>query len=284
MNVPSTHSAQNLQSPAQQLNGTRLYATMFISVLLWALAALTVQWLADFLFAEANIKLVMLFLLTIPLTGALFLSAKIILGLKYLNAMPFVAVLVYPAAFLDGLAMAWAPSFYGTQLPSMAHGAAWIQFGVGIALLLGFVLSNFNQPVNDKLNTKTIILCILSAIAFLIAGIVTIRLVEQYALNLGNPLIMGLFGLGVILAPVTYYACKATLGIKPAQALRSIGFQLGITSILDSLLITFYPSLYVTNIESGFLAIAWLLWTTGTTLAFAHYISFTASSDYSIPS
>lgn len=105
----------------------------------WFVAALVVRWTsANWVGNDAKTVLVfgLIIVATVP---ALFLGLRLA-GLGRDRAQIAAAIMTGSALLLDGVALTWGQSLYGTDPAVVLGGAASIMWGAGVALVLGMVL------------------------------------------------------------------------------------------------------------------------------------------------
>jgi hypothetical protein len=115
-----------------------------LGVIFWFIAAMIVRFGGPLGIFEGGPR-VATYAATIPLSYLFILSARLA-GTPRDQTFSGVAVMVMSAALLDGVALAWLPSLYGSDPAIILDGAALILWGVGVGLVLGLVM---NQPVNS---------------------------------------------------------------------------------------------------------------------------------------
>jgi Family of unknown function (DUF5367) len=122
-----------------------LYITL--GVVFWYQAAMIINYFGESVFREGNPKMILFFLLAIPLTiGSMYITA-FIAKLKPSELLKPVVIMTFTATFLDGIALVWFRQIYSNSFEVATNGAALILWGAGIGLLLAFLL--------DLKNVKT---------------------------------------------------------------------------------------------------------------------------------
>jgi hypothetical protein len=105
----------------------------------WFVAALIVRWtVAGWVGNDALTALV--FALVIPGTVPALIMGARVAGVGRDRLQAAAALMTGAAALLDGVALTWFPTLYGSDPAHWLGGAAVILWGAGVALMLGFVL------------------------------------------------------------------------------------------------------------------------------------------------
>lgn len=87
-----------------------------------------------------GINMVILYGLIVPGTIPIVLVVRKFAGLKRHQMFVGMSVLTMSALFLDGMAVAWFPSLYGSDTALVANSAAAILWGAGVGMALGLVM------------------------------------------------------------------------------------------------------------------------------------------------
>jgi hypothetical protein len=117
----------------------------FYGAFLWFVAAMLVRYVGPMGAFEGN-ALWITYILVIPGTIPALLIGKRIAGLSKPQMLGGVAIVTATAALLDGIALAWFPTLYGTDPWTVLTGAALILWGVGVGLVLAWIMGR-HQPV-----------------------------------------------------------------------------------------------------------------------------------------
>ena len=107
-----------------------------LGAVLWLVAALLLRVLAPFGIYEGTGRIV-LYAAIVPGTWPFVLLLVRAAGLPRAQALTGVAVALAVATLLDGIALAWVPGLYGTDVAQVAGAAAAILWGAGVFLVLG---------------------------------------------------------------------------------------------------------------------------------------------------
>ncbi|MBL8152435.1 MAG: hypothetical protein JNN15_21120 [Blastocatellia bacterium] len=124
---------------------SKLSLLSILGVVFWLSAALFVRFAGEKIFSENNSNLIILFLLSFPISyGLIFITQKVA-NLKQSELLQAVSLMTFVAAFLDGTAMLWFKQLYGTTFETCFYGAAWILWGAACGLFLGYLLDRPEQ-------------------------------------------------------------------------------------------------------------------------------------------
>ena len=96
-------------------------------------------------FSENNPKLMLFWLLVIPITMVSLIITKAISKLSYQELLKPVVVMTFTATFLDAIALTWFRQLYSESYEVALYGAAWILWGAGVGLLFSFYLDTHGK-------------------------------------------------------------------------------------------------------------------------------------------
>jgi hypothetical protein len=118
---------------------TQLSILAAMGALYWFLAALIVRWTAP-IWAGLDGRTALTFaLIVIGTLPALLLGLRVA-GLGRNRSQVAALVMTGAALLLDGLALTWGRSLYGSDPATVLSGAASIMWGAGVALAFGWFL------------------------------------------------------------------------------------------------------------------------------------------------
>lgn len=122
--------------PASPPSTAQTMTLAAIGAFYWLMAALVVRWTAADWVGDTGMT-ILVFALIVVVTGpALFLGMRVARVTR--SGAAFAAtVMTMTALLLDGVALTWFRSLYGTEPAIILGGAASIMFGAGVALVLG---------------------------------------------------------------------------------------------------------------------------------------------------
>jgi hypothetical protein len=109
-----------------------------LGIVFWFSGVLFIRFAGEALFVSRNPWLFLLFIAAIPAAwGFVKITAVVgqISGDALLGAVSLASV---SAAVLDGIALTWFPSWYGLEPSGLLLAAAWLIFGFGAGLGIGY--------------------------------------------------------------------------------------------------------------------------------------------------
>jgi hypothetical protein len=127
------------------LNSSSFLLFVVLGVIFWFTAAMIVRLCGTAVFTESNPKLILLYLIAVPVTALFLFITKTVGKLAYSDLLKPVVIITLTAAFLDGIALAWFRPLYSQSFEVALHGAALILWGVGLGLLFAFILDSRRQ-------------------------------------------------------------------------------------------------------------------------------------------
>ena len=134
MTSPNASIAERLP-----VRATALTILVAMGAVYWFIAALVVRWTAANWVGNNAMTMVVFGLIVLATVPALLLGMRLA-SLERARAQISATVMTGTALLLDGLALIWIPTLYGTDPQVVVGGAASIMWGAGVALVLGMVL------------------------------------------------------------------------------------------------------------------------------------------------
>lgn len=129
-----------MSDPALPRLTTAQAATLAImGAIFWFVAALVVRWTAA-TWVGSDGPTALVFALIIVATVPVLFTGMAVARVGRDKAQISAAIMVGTALLLDGLAMTWGQSLYGTDPVVVLGGAASIMWGAGVAIALGILL------------------------------------------------------------------------------------------------------------------------------------------------
>lgn len=113
-----------------------------LGVIFWFQAAMIINYFGESVFSENNSKLIIIFVLAIPITIVSMYIAKILTKLKFSELLKPVVVMTFTATFLDAIALAWFRQIYSQSFEVALYGSAWILWGAGLGLFFAYYLDH----------------------------------------------------------------------------------------------------------------------------------------------
>ncbi len=111
-----------------------------IGAVLWFAAAVLLRTIGPNGAFEGN-RHILLYALTIPATIPFVWLVQKLVGLADDRIAIGYSLATATALLLDGIAVAWFPSLYGSDLPQVANSAAVILWGAGVGMVLAFIMN-----------------------------------------------------------------------------------------------------------------------------------------------
>lgn len=120
-------------------NGQTL-TLVIIGAVLWFAAAILLRTIVPNGAFEGN-RHILLYALTIPATVPFVWMVQKLAGLASNRIAIGYSLATATALLLDGIAVAWFPSLYGTELSQVTNSAAAILWGAGVGIILAFIMN-----------------------------------------------------------------------------------------------------------------------------------------------
>lgn len=121
-----------------------------LGVVFWFAAAMFIRATGPAIFSENNPNLIIMFVLTFPISYAFILVSQKVGKLQKPEISEAVVIMTITATFLDGVALTWFRQLYAHTFDVALYGAAWILWGVGAGLFLGHLMTNRNRKSEVK--------------------------------------------------------------------------------------------------------------------------------------
>ncbi len=112
-----------------------------LGVFFWFLALVFIRIAGPTLFVNGNPVLFVLFAVSVPVAWALIKFSAAVGKVQGRALFSAVAIMCLTALMLDGVAITWLPSAYGLPATSLVLAAAWLLWGIGVSLLVAFLLT-----------------------------------------------------------------------------------------------------------------------------------------------
>jgi hypothetical protein len=125
-----------------------------LGVVFWFEALLFIRFGGESLFVNGNPWLLLLFAASIPIAWVLIKISTVVGKIERESVLTAVAIMALTALLLDGVALTWFQSWYGLAQTGLLLAAAWLLWGVGISLAIGYWVSRQSageiSPVADR--------------------------------------------------------------------------------------------------------------------------------------
>ncbi|GAB2603399.1 DUF5367 family protein [Spirosoma areae] len=120
------------------MSKSKLVLLVFLGAVFWFNGALIIRFFGTTVFTESNPKLILFFVLAIPLTLLSMYITTLISKLRFDELLKPVVIMTFTATFLDAIALVWFRQLYSQSVEVALHGAAWILWGAGLGLLFSY--------------------------------------------------------------------------------------------------------------------------------------------------
>ncbi len=250
-------------------NNKIMSLSVVIGAVLWCLAAWVVQQFGFSVFNGNDANMFMMLLSSVPSTLVFLWLIKLLVKKTYSQLFEPVVIITTTATLLDGIAMTYFREiFYHSQYLISLRGAAWILWGVGIALLLSYIL----VPKSEKLSVKKTSLAVILGIAFWLNGAIVINQMGDYILTDNNNLrSVGLL-IAIPVTVITVIIAKYLLGLPYSKMVKPIVLMTLTATFCDTIALTWFQSLYSNSTDIAFHGAALILWGAGLGLLIAYYL------------
>jgi hypothetical protein len=131
----------------RKMKNSKIILFIALGAAFWYQAAMIIRYFGDSVFTEGNPKLILFFVLAVPLTIASMYITALIAKLKLNELLKPVVIMTMTATFLDGIALAWFRHLYSNSFEVAMYGAAMILWGAGVGLLLSFYFDIKNKEL-----------------------------------------------------------------------------------------------------------------------------------------
>lgn len=114
---------------------------IILGALFWLEALLFIRFGGASLFINGNLWLLLLFVASIPVAGVLVKFSAVVGKVEGEELLKAVAIMALTATLLDGVALTWFQAWYGLTPAGLLLAAAWLLWGVGVSLGVGYWVS-----------------------------------------------------------------------------------------------------------------------------------------------
>lgn len=113
-----------------------------LGAIFWFEALLWIRFGGAALFVNGNPwLLLLLFVASMPIAGVLVKIGAVVGKVNGEDLFSAVAIMALTATLLDGVALTWFQSWYGLTPAGLLLAAAWLLWGVGVSLGVGYWIS-----------------------------------------------------------------------------------------------------------------------------------------------
>lgn len=127
------------------LGSGQIAMSALLGAVLWFLAAMLLRILGPMGVYDGTAQII-LYVLIVPGTVPFVFIIQKLAKLARDQIALGIAVATATAALLDGVALAWFPSLYGTEIEYIAGAGAAILWGAGVVLVLGCLINKMDRP------------------------------------------------------------------------------------------------------------------------------------------
>ncbi len=111
---------------------------VLLGIVFWFEALLFIRCGGESLFVNGNPWLLLLFVASLPIAWVLIKISTVVGKIDGEDLLTAVAIMALTALLLDGVALTWFQSWYGLAPTGLLLAAAWLLWGVGISLSIGY--------------------------------------------------------------------------------------------------------------------------------------------------
>ncbi len=122
------------------MKSSKIALFIALGIIAWFNAVMIIRFLGESCLTENNPKLIWMFLLAFPVTALTIYLTKIISKFAYSELLRPIVIMTFTATFCDGIALVWFRQIYSKSFIIALNGAALILWGVGLGLLIVFIL------------------------------------------------------------------------------------------------------------------------------------------------
>jgi Family of unknown function (DUF5367) len=109
-----------------------------LGIVFWLEALLCIRWGGASLFVNDNPWLVLWFIASIPIAWCLVTASAFVSKVSGSDLLTAVVIMALTASSLDGVALTWFQGWYGLTPAELLLAAAWLLWGVGLSLGIGY--------------------------------------------------------------------------------------------------------------------------------------------------
>jgi hypothetical protein len=114
---------------------------VILGVVYWLEALLFIRFGGEGLFVNCNPWLLLLFVASLPIAWVLVKVSAVVGKIDREDLLSAVAIMALTAMLLDGVALTWFQGWYGLAPAGLLLAAAWLLWGVGVSLGIGYWVS-----------------------------------------------------------------------------------------------------------------------------------------------
>jgi hypothetical protein len=114
---------------------------VILGVVYWLEALLFIRFGGEGLFVNGNPWLLLFFVAALPIAWVLVKVSAVVGKIDREDLLSAVAIMALTAMLLDGVALIWFQGWYGLAPAGLLLAAAWLLWGVGVSLAIGYWVS-----------------------------------------------------------------------------------------------------------------------------------------------
>ncbi len=122
---------------------------VILGIVFWFIAAMIIRFFGNAVFSANNRYLILFYALGIPITFLFVFITKSVSQLQYHELLKPIVIITLTAALLDGVALTWFRQLYSESYEVAMYGSAWILWGVGLGLLIPYLLEIKSKKRED---------------------------------------------------------------------------------------------------------------------------------------
>jgi hypothetical protein len=111
---------------------------VILGTVFWLEALLFIRFGGESLFVNGNPWLLLLFVASIPIVWVSVKVSAVVGQVDGEDLFNAVAIMALTATLLDGVALTWFQGWYGLSQGGLLLAAAWLLWGVGVSLAIGY--------------------------------------------------------------------------------------------------------------------------------------------------
>lgn len=133
----------------QEMKNSKLITLIILGVVFWFSGAMSVKILGSSVFTENNLYRIAMFVMLFPVSYIFLLISVKVANLNKSEILNAVVIMTITATFFDGIALTWFRQIYAESFETALYGAAWILFGAGVGLLIGYIMTDKTTENKD---------------------------------------------------------------------------------------------------------------------------------------
>jgi hypothetical protein len=111
---------------------------IILGAVFWLEALLFIRFGGESLFVKGNPLLLLLFVACVPIAWILVKIGAVVGKAEGEDLLSAVTIMSLTALLLDGIALTWCQDWYGLAQSGLLLAAAWLLWGVGVSLAIGY--------------------------------------------------------------------------------------------------------------------------------------------------